>query len=383
MKVYLDNAATTMPYEEVINIVNDYNKNFYANPSSLHSFGRSARGGIENAREIIGKFIGTSPRNILFTSGATESDNWAIRGIAYNKKSKGKHIITTQIEHHAVLHTCEQLEKEGFSLTYLPVDEDGCVKIRDLKEAIREDTILITVMMANNEIGSIQPIKEIGEIARKKGIIFHTDAVQAFGKAPIDVEKMNIDLMSVSAHKFHGPKGVGFLYIKKGVLPEVFMLGGGQERSLRAGTYNTSGIVGMGKAVEILSQSMEEDIKHMTSLRDYLIKEIMEKLDNTMLNGSTTHRLCNNASFTFKNVEGEAFLYALDLEGIACSTGSACTADSGTYSHVIDALPRENYQIGASTRLSLSKFTTKEEIDYTIEVITKTVTRLRALCPFD
>lgn len=383
MRVYLDNAATTRPYDDVRDIINEYNDKYYANASSLHSFGRDARKGIEWAREEIADLINASAREIIFTSGATESDNWAIRGAAYHNINKGKHIITSSIEHHAVLHTCKQLEKEGFEVTYLPVDEDGNISLRNLKDAIRKDTILISIMAANNEIGTIEPIKEIGEIARKKGILFHTDAVQAIGKMDIDVEKMNIDLLSMSAHKIHGPKGIGFLYINKKVRIDIFMQGGGQERALRAGTYNAPCIAGMGKAVEITKRDMVNDIASMKELRDYFIDDIMKSVPDTILNGSRERRLCNNVNFTFKGIEGEAFLYALDLKGIACSTGSACTADSGSESHVIDALGENNkFEIGASVRFSLSKFTTKEEIDYTIKILKETVEKLRALSPF-
>ena len=383
MRVYLDNAATTRPYNEVIDIINEYNTEYYGNASSLHSFGREARKGIEWAREEIASLINASAREILFTSGATESDNWAIRGAAYHNIEKGKHIITSAIEHHAVLHTCKQLEKEGFEVTYLPVDSEGNINLRDLKDAIREDTILISIMAANNEIGTIEPIKEIGEIARKKGILFHTDAVQAVGKIDIDVEKMNIDMLSMSAHKIHGPKGIGFLYINKKVRIDVFMQGGGQERALRAGTYNAPCIAGMGKAVEITKANMEKNIPYMKELRDYFIDEILKDVPDTILNGSREKRLCNNINFTFKGIEGEALLYALDLKGIACSTGSACTADSGSESHVIDALGDNNkFEIGASVRFSLSEFNTKEEVNYTIAVLKDTINKLRKLSPF-
>ncbi len=383
MRVYLDNAATTRPYDEVIDIINEYNTEHYGNASSLHSFGREARKGIEWAREEIASLINASAREILFTSGATESDNWAIRGAAYHNIKKGKHIITSAIEHHAVLHTCKQLEKEGFEVTYLPVDSEGNINLRDLKDAIREDTILISIMAANNEIGTIEPIKEIGEIARKKGILFHTDAVQAIGKMDIDVEKMNIDMLSMSAHKIHGPKGIGFLYINKKVRIDVFMQGGGQERALRAGTYNAPCIAGMGKAVEITKANMEKNIPYMKELRDYFIDEILKDVPDTILNGSREKRLCNNINFTFKGIEGEALLYALDLKGIACSTGSACTADSGSESHVIDALGDNNkFEIGASVRFSLSEFNTKEELNYTAAVLKDTINKLRKLSPF-
>lgn len=383
MRVYLDNAATTRPYNEVIDIINEYNTEYYGNASSLHSFGREARKGIEWAREEIANLINASAREILFTSGATESDNWAIRGAAYHNIEKGKHIITSAIEHHAVLHTCKQLEKEGFEVTYLPVDSEGNINLRDLKDAIREDTTLISIMAANNEIGTIEPIKEIGEIARKKGILFHTDAVQAIGKMDIDVEKMNIDMLSMSAHKIHGPKGIGFLYINKKVRIDVFMQGGGQERALRAGTYNAPCIAGMGKAVEITKENMEKNIPYMKELRDYFIDEILKDVPDTILNGSREKRLCNNINFTFKGIEGEALLYALDLKGIACSTGSACTADSGSESHVIDALGDNNkFEIGASVRFSLSEFNTKEEVNYTIAVLKDTINKLRKLSPF-
>lgn len=380
MEVYLDNAATTKPLKEVMDIYNEYSTKYYGNASTLHHYGRDARKGIEYAREQIADFINCSPREVLFTSGATESDNWAIKG--YMTKSEKKHIITTKIEHHAVLHSLENLEKLGYDVTYIPVDSEGNISIKSVKDAIREDTGLITIMLANNEIGVIEPIKEIGEIARKKKIAFHTDAVQGFGKVPIDVEKMNIDMLSVSAHKVHGPKGIGFLYVRDGIRLNTFMDGGGQERALRAGTYNSPAIAGMGKAIEILKQNMEKDVSHMGKLRDYFIDRVEDEIDFVKLNGPREKRLCNNVSFTFKGIEGEAFLYALDIRGIACSTGSACTADSGSASHVIDALGKFPYEVGATARFSLSKFNTKEEIDYTVDQIKEVLSKLRKLSPF-
>ena len=375
MRVYLDNAATTIQYPEVAETVRETSLDCFANASSLHSFGRDARRMIEWARETAADFIGANPREIFFTSGATESNNWALRGTAIRNADRGRHIITTKIEHHSVLSTCEALMKEGFDVTFLDVDEKGSLDIRKLKDAIREDTVLISVMTANNEIGTVEPIKEIGEIAHKKDIVFHTDAVQAIGKMDIDVNRMNADLMSVSAHKFHGPKGVGFLYIKEGTKIDNLMYGGNQEKGRRPGTYSTPAVAGLGRAVEITSVDMEESVERMTELRDLLIDGILENVSGSVLNGERTKRLCNNVNISFEGIDSESLLYRLDMKGIACSTGSACMADSGTSSHVIEAIGgRDGW---ASARFSLSRYTTREEIEYTVDAVKEAVETMR------
>ena len=375
MKIYLDNAATTKPDDIVIRTMIECMKDNWGNASSLHSVGQTSASCLEDARDICADSVGCSPKEIIFTSGATEANNIAILGYARKNKHKGKHLITTNIEHHAVLYAFEQLEKEGFEVTYLPVDSDGMISLRQVKDAIREDTIFISIMHANNEIGVINPIKEIGEIAHKKGIVFHTDAVQSFGKIPIDVKKMNIDMLSVSAHKFHGPKGVGFLYVKHKLPIDPIAYGGGQEKKLRSGTINTPSITAMGKAVQTAMASIDENSSKMSSLRDLLISKIQNEIPGARLNGTKEYRLPNNVNFSFADIDDDELLYALDVEGVCISSGSACSAGTVEKSHVIQAIGAAEY--GAAARFTLSKYTTEEEIITAAETVKKVVERLR------
>ena len=381
-KIYLDNAATTRVRKEVLDEMNKYFSELYGNPSSqLYELGRKSKEAIENARKTIANFINAEEREFYFTASGTEADNWAIKGVAFANMKKGKHIITTKVEHHAVLHTCEYLEKFGFETTYLDVDKYGMIDLEQLKESIRPDTILISVMFANNEIGTIQPIEEIGKIAKEHGITFHTDAVQALGAVKIDVKKQNIDLMSVSAHKVGGPKGIGGIYIRKGVKIDNFVHGGGQERGKRAGTEGVPNIVGFGKAVELASENFYEHIKVLTAKRDKLIESIKNNIEDVILNGHPTMRLPNNVNFSYELIEGESILLLLDMEGIAASSGSACTSGSLDPSHVLLAIGLPHEIAHGSLRLSLSHFTTKEELDIVIEAIKKIVERLRSMSP--
>ncbi len=379
--IYLDNAATTKVRPEVVEAMLPYFTEFYGNPSSVYEFSTPCKKAMAHTREVIADALGAKETEIYFTHGGTESDNWALKAAAEAYGSKGKHIITTQIEHHAVLHTGQYLEKNGFEVTYLPVDENGLVNLKTLKAAIRPDTILISVMFANNEIGTIEPIKEIGEIAKEHGILFHTDAVQAFCHEPINVDEYHIDMLSASAHKFNGPKGVGFLYIRKGLKLRSFIHGGAQGRKRRAGTENVPGIVGMGKAVEIAMANLEENKKKETELRDYLVKRVMSEVPYTRLNGHPTKRLSNNANFAFQFIEGESLLIMLDMEGICGSSGSACTSGSLDPSHVLLAIGLPHEIAHGSLRLTLSHETAKEDIDDTVESIKKIVERLRSMSP--
>lgn len=379
--IYLDNAGTTRVDDEVFKEMLPFLKENYANASSLYTFGQKARESVEKARETVARCIGAKPKEIIFTSGGSESDNQAIISASIIGKRKGKkHIISTKFEHHAVLHTLEKLEKEGFEVTYLDVYENGIIHIDDLKKAIREDTFLITIMFANNEIGTIQPIAEIGEIAREKGIIFHTDAVQAVGHLPIDVEKMKIDMLSMSGHKFHAMKGVGALYARTGILVSSLINGGAQERGKRAGTENVAGIVGMAKALEIATKNLEKVSKHEIVLRNKLIKEL-SKIPHSALNGDKEKRLPNNFNMCFEGIEGESLLLLLDDEGICASSGSACTSGSLDPSHVLLAIGRPHDVAHGSLRLTLSKYTTEEEIDKVIKVVPKVVDYLRRMSP--
>lgn len=380
-KVYLDNAATTMVRPEVVQTMNEYYTELYGNPSSIYDFGQKAKKALAGARETVAGLINAHADEIYFTGCGSESDNWAIKGVADKYSSKGKHIITSRIEHHAILHTCEYLEKKGFEVTYLEVDEYGMISLDDLKDAIREDTILISIMFANNEIGTIEPIREIGAIARENKIFFHTDAVQAFGHVPIDVEEMNIDMLSASAHKIHGPKGVGMLYIRKGIRPENLIHGGAQERKMRAGTENVPGIMGFAKAVEIAGETMEESIEKTRALRDRLMKLIPERIENAKLNGHPTSRLPGNVNFSFEFIEGESLLLYLDMDGISGSSGSACTSGALDPSHVLMAIGLPHEIAHGSLRLSLSDFNTEEEVDYTVEKLVGVVDRLRQMSP--
>lgn len=379
--IYLDNAATTMVTEEVFEKMKPYFISKYANPSSVYSFAADVKKDIDMARQSVAKLINADTDEIFFTAGGSESDNWALKMVARKYRDKGKHIITSKIEHHAVLHTCEYLEKKGFEISYIDVDENGVIKLDELKAAIRDDTILISVMAANNEIGTIQPLVKIGEIAKENRILFHTDAVQAFGHIPIDVEKMNIDLLSASAHKLHGPKGVGCLYVRKGVKIGPLIHGGAQERGKRAGTLNTAGIIGFGAAADIAAQDMKRNAEKQIALRDYLIDRVLAEIPYSRLNGHRTDRLVGNANFSFRFIEGESLLILLDQQGICASSGSACTSGSLDPSHVLLAIGLAHETAHGSLRLTLSEYTTKEEIDFTVEKLKKVVERLREMSP--
>ena len=379
--IYLDNAATTKTRPEVVEAMLPYFTEYYGNPSSVYEFATPSKKAIAEARETIAKSLGAKTNEIYFTAGGSESDNWAIKATAEAYESKGKHIITSKIEHHAVLHTCEYLEKRGFEITYLDVDENGTVKLDELKKAIRPDTILISIMFANNEIGTIQPIKEIGEIAKEHGIIFHTDAVQAYAHVPINVDEYHIDMLSVSGHKFNGPKGIGFLYIRTGLKLRSFIHGGSQERKRRGGTENVPGIVGMGKAVEIAMANLAERTAYEVELRDYLINRVLSEVPYVRLNGHRTNRLPNNANFAFQFIEGESLLIMLDMQGICGSSGSACTSGSLDPSHVLLAIGLPHEIPHGSLRLTLSEETTKEDIDFTVDEIKKIVEKLRSMSP--
>ena len=378
-RIYMDNAATTAVSPEVLQAMLPYFTDIYGNPSSIHSTGRDARRAVDAARKQVAAAIGAQPTEIYFTAGGSESDNWAIKGTAFAKRAKGNHIITSQIEHHAVLHTCAWLEKQGFEVTYLPVDEFGRVRVEDVEKAITDKTILISIMAANNEIGTLQPITEIGKLAKSRGILFHTDAVQAMGAIPIDVNAMNIDMLSMSGHKFHGPKGIGVLYVRKGVHPDIFMHGGAQERGQRAGTENLAGIVGIGKAIELATQNLEANAARMSRLRDKLIDGILAEIPEVRLNGHRTERLPNNVNVSIRYIEGEAMLLRLDLAGIAGSSGSACTSGSLDPSHVLLAIGLPHEIAHGSLRLSLGTDTTEDQVDEVLRVLPGIVKDLRAM----
>ncbi len=378
-RIYLDNAATTAVAPAVLEAMLPYFTEVYGNPSSIHATGREAHKAVDAARRQVAAAINAQPSEIYFTAGGSESDNWAIKGTAFARKSKGNHIITTAIEHHAVLHTCQWLEKQGFEVTYLPVDEYGMVSPADVEAAITDRTILISVMMANNEIGTIQPIAEIGEIAHRHGVLFHTDAVQAMGAIPVDVQALQADMLSMSAHKFHGPKGVGALYIRKGVKLDVFMAGGAQERGQRAGTENLAGIVGMGKAIELAVAGMADSAARMTVLRDKLIRGILERIPDVKLNGHPDIRLPNNVNVSVRYIEGEALLLRLDLAGISASSGSACTSGSLDPSHVLLAIGLPHEIAHGSLRLTLGTDTTEADIDAVLDKLPGIVKDLRAM----
>lgn len=379
--IYLDNAATTKVNKKVLESMMPYFSEIYCNPSAAYSFATKGRIAIEEARNHAAKLIGASDMEIYFTSGGSESDNWAIKAVAESFSDKGKHIITTKIEHHAVLHTCEYLERHGFDITYLNVDSDGKVRLDELKKSIREDTILISVMTANNEIGTIQPVAEIGKIAHEKGILFHTDAVQAYGHIPINVDEMNIDLLSASGHKFNGPKGVGIMYIRKGVKIRSFIHGGSQERGRRAGTYNVPGIAGLGTAAKLAMENMAKRAEKEKELRDYFIDRISAEIPYTVLNGHRKDRLPNNINFCFRFVEGESVLIMLDQAGICASSGSACTSGAIDPSHVLRAIGLNDEMAHESLRLTLSYENTKEEIDTVVGELKRIVERLRGMSP--
>uniref|UniRef100_UPI00359C220C cysteine desulfurase NifS n=1 Tax=Faecalicatena contorta TaxID=39482 RepID=UPI00359C220C len=379
--IYLDNAATTKTAPEVVEAMLPYFTEYYGNPSSVYGFAAANKDVITRQREIIAEAIGAKGNEIYFTAGGSEADNWALKATAEAYAAKGRHIITTKIEHHAILHTADFLKKNGFDVTYLDVDEDGTVKLDELKAAIRPDTILISVMFANNEIGTIQPIREIGEIAHEHGILFHTDAVQAFCQVPIDVDACHIDMLSASAHKLNGPKGIGFLYIRKGVKIRSFIHGGAQERKRRAGTENVPGIVGFGKAVERAAGSLKERTAIENELRDYLIGRIEKEIPYCRLNGHRQNRLPNNVNFSFRFVEGESLLIKLDMNGICASSGSACTSGSLDPSHVLLAIGLPHEIAHGSLRMTLSEETTKEELDFVVEKLKTIVGELRNMSP--
>lgn len=379
--IYLDNAATTKVSEAVLNEMLPYFSRIYGNPSAIYTFSGEAKKAVDTARAQAAKLINANAEEIYFTSGGSESDNWAVKAVAQAYREKGMHIITSKIEHHAVLHTCQYLEKQGWEVTYLDVDENGTVSPDVLKAAIRPDTVLISVMAANNEIGTIEPVAEIGKIAREHGVLFHTDAVQAYGHIAIDVEAMNIDLLSASGHKLNGPKGVGMIYIRKGVKIQPLLHGGAQERSRRAGTLNVPGIVGFGKAAELAGAHMEENFARETALREHLITRVLAEIPYCRLNGHRTNRLPNNANFSFRFIEGESLLILLDHLGICASSGSACTSGALDPSHVLLAIGLPHEIAHGSLRLTLSEETKEEELDFVVEELKKIVARLRAMSP--
>ena len=381
MGIYMDNAATTAISKPVLEAMMPYLTEFYGNPSSVHGYGRAARRVLDTARAQVASAIGAKPGEIYFTGCGTEADNWAVRGAAYAKKARGNHIITSAIEHHAILHTCQQLEKEGFKVTYLPVDEYGLVTAEQVKAAITPETTLITIMAANNEIGTVEPIAEIGAVAKEAGVLFHTDAVQAVGNIAIDVKEMHIDMLSLSGHKLHAPKGVGALYVRSGVRIEQLIHGGAQERAQRAGTENVASIAALGKALELANENMQAHAEKMTALRDRLISGILEKIPNTRLNGHPEKRLPGNVNVCFEYIEGESLLLSLDLMGIAASSGSACTSGSLDPSHVLLAIGLPHEIAHGSLRLSLSDENTAEECDRVIEALVGIVERLRRMSP--
>lgn len=380
-QVYLDYSATTPVKKQVLDEMIPYFSEKFGNPSSLYEVGASIKADINIARERVAQLINSQPGEIYFTSCGTEADNWAVISTARKLKNKGNHIITSKIEHHAILHSCDFLEKDGFEITYLDVDENGLVKLDQLEKAIKKETILISIMFANNEIGTIQPIEKIGEIAKKNNILFHTDAVQAIGNVEIDVKKLGIDMLSMSAHKIYGPKGVGALYIRKGLILPNFMNGGAQENKRRAGTENTAGVIGFGKAAQLAKENLENHINTLTQLRNYFIEETVSKIPNVYLNGHREKRLPGNANLTFEYIEGEAMLLYLDMHGIAISTGSACSSASLVPSHVLDAIGIPVEKIHGSLRFTVGDFTTKEDIDYTVGVLVSVVEKLRAMSP--
>lgn len=379
--IYLDNAATTKTAPEVVEAMLPYFTEDYGNPSSVYGFAAKNKEAVTEQREAIARVLGVQAKEIYFTAGGSEADNWALKAAAECYGSKGNHIITTKIEHHAILHTAEYLEKRGFEVTYLDVDEDGVVKLDELRAAIRPTTILISVMFANNEIGTIQPVKEIGEIAKEHGILFHTDAVQAFGQVPISADECHIDMLSASGHKLNGPKGIGFLYIRTGVKIRSFVHGGAQERKRRAGTENVPGIIGIGTAAKRAADTMAERSEKETELRDYLIGRVLKEIPHTRLNGHPVKRLPNNANFSFRFVEGESLLIMLDMKGICASSGSACTSGSLDPSHVLLAIGLPHEIAHGSLRLTLSDETTKEEIDYVVDCLKEIVKHLRDMSP--
>lgn len=380
-QVYMDYSATTPVKQEVLETMSPYFTEHYGNPSSLYTIGQESKASISNARRQVASIIGADEKEIYFTACGTESDNWAIFGTADAKKGKGKHIITSKIEHHAVLHSCQQLEKQGYDVTYLDVEPDGTINPQALKAALRDDTVMVSIMMVNNEVGTIEPIKELCSVTKafNKEIIFHTDAVQGLGNVSIDVKELGIDLMSMSAHKIYGPKGVGGFFIRKGLRITNYLHGGAQENRHRAGTENIAGIVGFGKAAELAEKNLDEHIRHCSELRDYFIEQVLKNIPNTEVNGNMEHRHPGNASITFNYIEGESILLLLDAKGIYVSTGSACSSTSLTPSHVLTALGVPVERIHGTVRFSIGDFTTKEDLDYVLDELKPVVTRLREI----
>lgn len=379
--IYLDNAATTATSPEVYEAMKPYFDEYYGNAASVYRFAGQSTKAVDDARAVVADFLGAKPKEIYFTSGGSESDNWALKGVAFARRDKGKHIITSKIEHHAILHTCEYLEKLGYEISYIDVDDNGVIRLDELEAAIREDTILISVMFANNEIGTVEPVREIGRIAHEHGIIFHTDAVQAYGHVPINVDELNIDILSASGHKFNGPKGVGIMYLRESVKIGSFIHGGAQERGKRAGTHNTPGIVGFAKATELASKTLQERTAYETELRDYLIERVISEIPYTKLNGHREIRLPNNINFSFRFIEGESLLIMLDQKKICGSSGSACTSGSLDPSHVLLAIGLPHEIAHGSLRLTLSDKNTKEEIDRVVDDLKTIVERLRNMSP--
>ncbi|WP_287582215.1 cysteine desulfurase NifS [Candidatus Borrarchaeum sp.] len=379
--VYMDNASTTPVDPRVAEVMHDYFVTHFGNASSIHEFGREAREAIDNARQVVAKAIGAEEEEIIFTSGGTEADNLALKGIAFSDEYEGKHIITSVIEHPAILKTAKFLEKQGFEVTYLPVDSEGLVSVEDVQNAIRPDTILISVMYANNEIGTVQPLEEISKLARENNIVLHTDAVQAIGKLDVDINKLGVDLLSMSSHKIHGPKGVGFLYIRKGTVIEPLLHGGGHEYNLRSGTENVPGIVGFAKAMELATTELDKKANYMMQLRDKLIDGVLQRIKGSYLNGHRTKRLPNNANFRFDQINGEALILDLDMNGISASTGSACSSHETDPSHVLLALGLSHNEAEGSLRLTLSTETTEADINYVLEVLPNSISKLHALHP--
>ncbi len=380
--IYMDNAATTPVSEGVLEAMRPYFCGSYGNPSGIYGLSMKSKKAVAEARETIASMLGCEPSEIYFTSGGSESDNWALRGIAKQQRERGRHIITTKIEHHAVLHTCAQLEQEGCRVTYAGVDESGIVRLDEIRRAASPDTVLISVMTANNEIGTLQPVAEIGQLARERGICLHTDAVQAFGHIPVSVDELQVDLLSASAHKFNGPKGVGFLYVRSGVKLPPMICGGGQERGMRAGTENVPGIVGMAEAAREAAAAMKERAERERVLRDYFMDEVLRRIPYARVNGSREKRLPNNVNFCFQFIEGESLLILLDMSGICASSASACTAGTSEPSHVLTALGLPDEVARGSVRFTLGAQTTKEEIDFVIEKTAGTIERLREMSPF-
>ncbi len=381
MRIYVDNAATTKMNAAVAEEMIPFMTEFYGNPSSIYLDGREAKRAVEKSREQVAKAISAEPKEIYFTGSGTEADNWAVRSSASAYSNKGKHIITSSVEHHAVLHTCQDLEKEGYEVTYLPVDEYGRVSVEDLRNSIRPDTILVSIMFANNEIGTIMPVKEIGAVCRENGVLFHTDAVQAIGMCEIDVEELNIDMLSLTAHKFHGPKGAGALYVRQGVKLTPFITGGAQERGKRAATENVPGIVGLGKAIELAAENIPERQKKLSELRDYYIEKVLNKIPYSRLNGHPKDRLPGNANISFQFIEGEGMLLRLDMKGISASSGSACTSGSLDPSHVLLAIGLKHEEAHGSLRVSFDETNTKEQVDYIVDELADIIELLRNMSP--